>query len=157
MGRRSRRLAQEARPAVTLVDTTVWIDFFRGRQTPEVAELERSLGESEDICICGVILTEILQGIREEDDYRRILSRFDSFLYLPMSRRTFLRAAELYRCLRRKGVTVRKPVDCMIAAVSIEREIPLLHHDRDFDPIEAYCGLKVVKTAGRTPKPQRRK
>ena len=85
---------------MVLVDTTVWIDFFAGKSTREVGELERLLGEEEDICTCGVILTEVLQGIREDDDYRRTLSRFDAFLFLPMKRPTFLRAAELYRSLR---------------------------------------------------------
>ena len=130
---------------MVLVDTTVWIDFFRGKSTPEVGELERLLSEGEDVCTCGVILTEVLQGIRADDDYRRTLSRFAIFLFLPMKRRTFVAAAALCRLLRRRGVTVRKPVDCMIAAVAIEHDLALLHHDRDFHPIEVYCGLKVVR------------
>ena len=130
---------------MVLVDTTVWIDFFRGKSTPAVGELERLLSEGEDVCTCGVILTEVLQGIRADDDYRRTLSRFAAFLFLPMKRQTFVGAAALYRSLRRRGVTIRKPVDCMIAAVAIEHDMALLHHDRDFDPIEAYCGLKVVR------------
>ena len=129
---------------MVLVDTSVWIDFFRGKSTPEICTLERLLGEGEDICTCGVVLTEVLQGIREDADYRRVLAQFDEFLFLPMSRQTFLGAADLYRSLRRRGVTIRKPVDCMIAAASIEHDVSLLHHDRDFRPIEAHCGLKVV-------------
>ncbi len=62
-----------------------------------------------------------------------------------MHRGTFLAAADIYRSLRRKGITVRKSVDCMIAAVAIEFDLPLLHNDRDFDPIEAHCGLRAVK------------
>jgi predicted nucleic acid-binding protein len=132
---------------MVLVDTTVWIDFFAAKSTPKVAELERLLNEEEDICTCGIILTEILQGIRQDEDYRRTLSRFETFLFLPMDRPSFVRAAELYRSLRRRGVTIRKPVDCMIASVAMEHNIALLHNDRDFDPIEAYCGLKVVRTS----------
>lgn len=131
---------------MVLVDTTVWIDFFRGKATPEVGELERLLDEGETVCTCGVILTEVLQGIREDADYRRTLARFDAFLLLPMNRRIFLKAAEMYRSLRQRGVTIRKSVDCMIAAVSIEHRVALLHNDRDFDPMETHCGLKVVKT-----------
>jgi len=130
---------------MVLVDTTVWIDFFAAKFTPEVAELERSLNEEEDICTCGIILTEVLQGIREDEDYQRTLTRFDAFLFLPMNRQTFVRAAQLYRLLRRRGITIRKPVDCMIASVAIEHNTALLHNDRDFDPIETHCGLKVVR------------
>jgi predicted nucleic acid-binding protein len=137
---------------MVLVDTTVWIDFFGGKATPEVDELERLLTEEKDICTCGVILTEVLQGIREDVDYQRTLSRFDTFLLLPMNRQTFLRAAELFRSLRRRGITICKPIDCMIASVCIEHGIALLHNDRDFDSIESHCGLKVVKPSGRTQK-----
>ena len=128
-----------------LVDTTVWIDFFNGRSSPEVRELERLLRQGEVICTCGVILAEVLQGIRDDADYRRTLARFDAFLFLPMNRQAFLKAADIYRSLRRRGVTIRKPVDCMIAAVAMEHDLPLLHHERDFDPMEMHCGLKVVE------------
>ena len=140
---------------MVLVDTTVWIDLFRGKSTPEVRELERLLKEGKNLCICGVILTEVLQGIREDTDYRRTLARFDDFLFLPMNRQTFMAAAGMYRSLRRRGVTIRKTVDCMIAAVAIEHDVALLHHDRDFDPMETHCGLKVVKT--RSPRPSGRR
>lgn len=136
---------------VVLVDTTVWVDLFRGAATPQVATLERLIAGGEDVCTCGVILTEVLQGFREDSDFRRTVARFDAFVFLPMSRRTFVKAAELYRLLRRKGITIRKSVDCMIAAVSIEHDVPLLHNDRDFDPIEEYCGLRVVETGNGKP------
>lgn len=145
-------MAEEANLTMVLVDSTVWIDFFRGKATVEVGEVERLLGEGEDVCTCGVVLTEVLQGIREDDDYRRALSRFERLLLLPMSRETFVRAAELYRSLRRRGITIRKPVDCMIASVCLEHGAALLHNDRDFDPMETHCGLKVVKT---TKKPRK--
>jgi predicted nucleic acid-binding protein len=147
MGRSSRQMAQGPGLTMVLVDTTVWIDFFVAKSTSQVAELERLLNEREDICTCGIILTEVLQGIREDEDYQRTLSSFHTFLFLPMNRQTFVRAAELYRSLWRKGVTVRKPVDCMIASVAIEHDIALLHNDQDFDPIETYCGLKIVRVS----------
>jgi len=142
---------------MVLVDTTVWVDFFSGKSTAEVREVERMLNEGENICTCGVILTEVLQGIREDDDYQRTLSRFGSFMFLPMDLQTFVRAATLYRLLRRKGITIRKPVDCMIAAVSIEHDIALLHKDRNFDPIETHCGLKVVHISKKPTRPFRRR
>ena len=129
-----------------IVDTSVWVDFFHGKDSPEVNALERILTAGEDVCICGVILTEVLQGIHEDGDYLETLSRFESFLFLPMNQHTFVKAAELYRILRHKGITIRNTVDCMIAAVAIEHDIPLLHKDRDFNPIAEYCGLKVQKT-----------
>jgi len=141
---------------MVLVDTTVWIDFFAAKSTPEVAELERLLNEEENICTCGIILTEVLQGIREDEDYQRTLSSFDTFLFLPMNRQAFVRAAELYRSLRRRGVTIRKPMDCMIASVAIEHDIALLHNDHDFDPIETHCGLKVVRVSKKPRKPSKR-
>ena len=142
---------------MVLVDTTVWIDFFAAKSTPEVAELERLLNEEEEICTCGIILIEVLQGIREDEDYQRTLSRFDTFLFLPMNRQTFVKAAKLYRSLRRRGVTIRKPIDCMIASVAIEHNIALIHNDRDFDPIETHCGLKVVRISEKPTKPSRRR
>ena len=157
MDRQSRRMAHEARLTMVLVDTTVWVDFFGGKSTPEVCEVERMLNEGEDICTCGVILTEVLQGIHEDDDFQRTLSRFSPFVFLSMDLQTFIRAAALYRSLRRKGITIRKPVDCMIAAVSIEHDIALLHKDRDFDPVETHCGLKVIHIAKKPTKPSKRR
>ena len=133
---------------MVLVDTTVWIDFFAGHNTRQVAALAAFFCRDEDVCTCGVVLTEVLQGIRKEADYRRTLSRFDALLYLPMGRKTFVRAAELYRSLRAEGITIRKPVDCMIAAVAIEHGVQLLHNDRDFDAIAAYGGLKLAAADG---------
>ena len=139
-------MAEGTTLVVTIVDTTVWIDFFRGKDTPETEMLQQMLNAGEDICICGVILTEVLQGIREDAEHTEDASRFEAFLFLPMHYRTFVAAAQLYRILRRRGVTIRNAVDCMIAAVAIEHDIPLLHHDRDFVPMAEHCGLKMIKT-----------
>lgn len=129
-----------------IVDTTVWIDFFQNKDTPQTEMLQHILNAGEDICICGVILTEVLQGIREDKDYTNVSFHFESFLFLPMQRCTFESAAELYRTLRRKGITIRNTVDCMIAAVAIEHDIALLHNDRDFVPISEHFGLKTIET-----------
>jgi predicted nucleic acid-binding protein len=132
---------------MVIVDTTVWVDFFSGKPSAEVQMLERFVVEGNEICFCGIILTEVLQGIREDTDSTKTLSRFDSFLFLDLDRHTFIKAAQIYRALRRRGITIRKSVDCMIAAAAIEHQVPLLHNDRDFDPIEKFCGLKVLKPA----------
>ena len=129
---------------MVLVDTTVWIDFLGNRPVPHVAMLETLITRDEDLCLCGVILTEVLQGIRSDSDYRKTRDYLGALIILPMHPATFVRAAELYRSLRKKGVTIRKPIDCMIAAVAIENDLPLLHNDRDFDHIAKHSALKVL-------------
>ena len=132
---------------ILLVDTSVWIDFFRGWSVSHVAALEQALQAGDDVCICGLILTEVLQGIKSDVDYRKTATYFKSLVFLPMSYPTFLRAAEIYRALRRHGVTVRRPIGCLIAATAIEHDVFLLHNDPDFDPIEKYAGLRVLHAA----------
>jgi predicted nucleic acid-binding protein len=127
-----------------LVDTTVWIDFFAARSTAQVITLETLIKGREDICICGIILTEVLQGIRKETEFRKTRDLFNSLILLPMTYSTFVRSAEIYRDLRKRGITIRKSVDCMIASVALENDIPLLHNDKDFHPIEKHCGLKTT-------------
>lgn len=128
-----------------LVDTTVWVDFFTGNQSLHVELLEKTIDQNGDICICGVILAEILQGIRDQKQYLKTKTYLDCLLFLPMNYDTFIKSADIYRQLRKKGITIRKPIDCMIAAVSLEHHIPLLHNDRDFDAIETHLDLKIVK------------
>lgn len=130
---------------MVLVDTTVWIDFFSANPNPHVEALEKLIADREDICLCGVILTEILQGIGDDAEFKKTKDLLANLVFLPMPYSVYLRSAEMYRALRRKGITIRKPVDCMIAAVAIEHEIPLLHNDKDFLPIEKHFGLKGLK------------
>lgn len=129
---------------MVLVDTTVWIDFFSGRSLTHVRVLEDFLTNREDLCICGIILTEVLQGIRNDSEFEKTKNLFNNMIFLPMGYSTFLRSAEIYRSLRQKGITIRKPVDCMIASVAIENEIPLLDNDKDFDPIENHFGMRRI-------------
>jgi len=126
-----------------LVDTSVWIDFFAARNTAQVVALESSIDQREDLCLCGVILTEVLQGIRDDRQYKQTESLLSNLIYLPMDRSTFLLAADMYRTLRSRGITIRNSVDCIIAAVCIEHEANLLHNDRDFDHIADIFGLQV--------------
>lgn len=130
---------------MVLVDTTVWIDFFSANHKPHVEALEKLIADREDICLCGVILTEILQGIRDDAEFKKTRDLLANLVFLPMPYFLYLRSAEIYRALRRKGITIRKSVDCMIAAVAIEHETPLLHNDNDFIPIEKHFGLKRLK------------
>jgi predicted nucleic acid-binding protein len=127
---------------MVLIDTTVWIDFFSGRSYQHVKALEDLIAERQDICLCGIIVTEVLQGIRQDSEFNRTRDLFANLIFLSMQYQTFLRSAEIYRTLRQKGITVRKPMDCMIASVAIENDMPLLHNDKDFVPIEKHFGLK---------------
>jgi len=129
-----------------LVDTTVWIDFFAARSLSHVVALETIIKRRENICICGIILAEVLQGIRQDTEFRKTRDLFKTLILLPMPYTVFLRSADIYRKLRKIGITIRKPLDCMIASVAIENDIPLLHNDKDFQPIERRCGLKVLSS-----------
>ena len=137
-------MAQGSQLMMVLIDTTVWIDFFAGRELPHVAVLERLIKNREDICICGIILTEVLQGIREKREFNKTRELFTAMILLPMPYSVFLYAAEVYRTLRRKGITIRNSVDCMIASVAIENGIMLLHNDKDFMSIEKHLSLKAL-------------
>ena len=128
-----------------LVDTTVWIDFFSDRPGPHVATLQELIENDEDLCLCGVVLAEVLQGIRSNSDLRKTKEYFEALIFLPMQQATFVAAADIYRSLRKKGITIRKPVDCMIASVAIEHDLPLLHNDRDFDQIAKHSKLKIMQ------------
>ena len=106
-----------------LVDTSVWIDFFGGSDTKQSIELEALIENEEDIAICGINLTEILQGIADEMTFRRVHRQISGIILLPLIEKTFLDAATLYRTLRSKGVTIRKTNDCIIAASAMEHPV----------------------------------
>jgi predicted nucleic acid-binding protein len=131
---------------VILVDTSVWIDFFSGRDQPHVAVLEQSILDDEDLALCGIILTEILQGIADDATHRRVRRYLGPLILLPMPERVFVRAADIYRKLRKTGITIRKSNDCIIAATALEHHCQLLHNDKDFSPIADHYSLKIVKT-----------
>jgi len=129
---------------VILVDTSVWIDFFAGRDQPQVAALERLILANEDLALCGIIVTEILQGISDDATYRRVRRYLTPLIMLPMSDTVFVEAANIYRKLRNKGITIRKSNDCIIAATALDHRCELLHNDRDFAPISEHLGLRVA-------------
>jgi predicted nucleic acid-binding protein len=129
---------------VILVDTSVWIDFFAGRDLPHVVRLEQCILDNEDLALCGIILTEILQGIADDTVYRRVKRYLAPLILLPMAESVFVRAADIYRKLRKQGITIRKTNDCIIAATALEHHCPLLHHDKDFAPIAEQFPLKIL-------------
>ena len=129
-----------------LVDTSVWIDLLHGQSTAQAALLTRLIEEEEDICTCGIVLTEILQGLRGEDQARRTERLLLNLVYLPTGRGAHLLGAQIYRSVRRRGVTIRRSVDCLIAACAIEAGTPLLHRDRDFEEIAKGSDLEIADT-----------
>jgi predicted nucleic acid-binding protein len=129
---------------VIVVDSSVWIDFFTGKNTPCVEKLDDSLGE-DVVAIGDLMLTEVLQGFRIESDYRKAKELLMSLTVLNMLDTDIaLRSSENFRRLRKKGVTVRKTIDTIIATYCIENKLPLLHSDRDFQPFQEHLKLQVV-------------
>lgn len=129
-----------------LVDTSVWIDFLRDKRTAHRRTLHKLIENEADISITGIILTEILQGIRKDKDFQIMQAHLLEFpIYQPRDLETYLQAAQIYRVCRKKGKTVRKTVDCIIAAVCIENSLTLLHKDSDFDLIGACTSLRCYQ------------
>ena len=127
-----------------LVDTSVWIDFFRGTDSGRI--LHRLIESEESLCLTGIHLTEILQGIKEDRAHAQIQEHLLSFpIFLTDGLETYLQAAEIFRTCRRRGKTIRKTVDCIISAIAIENDLTLLHNDRDFDQIAKCTRLKIYK------------
>ncbi len=128
-----------------VVDTTVWVDFFRGRDAPHVRLFAALLDRDERLGLTDVILTEILQGLITDVDIQRVERALSGFDVLRLeSLDDFRRAAVLYRTARRHGVTVRKTIDCLIASVCVRESAPILHADRDFDLLAGCTELEVV-------------
>ena len=126
-----------------LVDTSVWIDYFNGQTNPETTILDEILG-IEEILIGDIILAEVLQGFRSDQDFEAALNALSKFKHANMLNPDLaIRSARNYRQLRKLGITVRKTVDCLIATFCIENRVELLHSDRDFDPFEQHLGLQV--------------
>ena len=128
-----------------LVDTSVWIDYFNGRPTAEANLLDDLLGY-EWILVGDLILAEVLQGFRNEEDFREALRVLATLEFREMlGRSVAIASARNYRALRAKGVTVRKTIDVLIGTFCLLNGHELLHADRDFDPMTEYLGLKVLK------------
>src|SRR4030067_2166387 len=129
-----------------LVDTSVWIDFLIGASSPQRALLHDMIEEEEEIAICEIILAECLQGIRNDTKFEILKTYLLEFpIYKPKGIETYISAARIYRKCRKKGKTVRRTIDCIIAAICLENDLALLHKDSDFDIIAQSTGLKVLK------------
>ncbi|AGA89173.1 putative nucleic acid-binding protein, contains PIN domain [Thioflavicoccus mobilis 8321] len=128
---------------MVLVDSSVWIDYFNGVPTAECDALDTLLG-NELVLIGDLILTEVLQGFRTDAAYRQARTLLEPLTLCRLGgRKIALAAADHYRYLRRRGVTVRKTIDVIIASYCLLHDVELLHVDRDFDAIEQHLGLRV--------------
>ena len=127
-----------------LIDSSVWVDYFNGQDTPQTAKLDALLGV-EPLAIGDLILTEVLQGFRLDKDFARakdLLLSLTVFEMLGVD--NAIRSAEYYRALRKRGITIRKTADVIIATFCIEEGHSLLFSDKDFRPFVEHFGLKEV-------------
>jgi predicted nucleic acid-binding protein len=128
-----------------LADTSVWIGYVNGVVSPQTDILDKELG-SRRVATGDLIITEFLQGFREEKQFQEAKRIMESLEYYDLvGKETAFTAAQNYRKLRRKGITVRKTIDVLIATFCIDSGLELLHNDRDYDPMEAVLGLKVKR------------
>ena len=127
-----------------VVDSTVWAAFFNGDDLPEVDHLARCLEQHEPLAILPIILTEVLQGFKTDSGFRRARKVMQRVPALDPGTETHVSAAQLYRRLRKKGVTVRGAVDCVIASACIEHGAELLTLDRDFRAIAKHARLVLA-------------
>jgi len=131
---------------VILVDSSVWVDFFRGTATPQAEMLDSLLGSTR-LAVGDLIVAEVLQGVRDEREFNLVRKTLDDFTLVELvGKEIAIQAARNFRTLRGLGVTVRKTIDTIIATHCIERGMELLHSDRDFDAFSVHLGLKVVHT-----------
>lgn len=125
-----------------LVDSSVWIDYFRGAPTPQANKLDALLG-SEPVATGDLVLTEVLQGFGSDRDFNQARKLLTSLVVVDLAGRDIaIQAAKNFRTLRRLGITVRKTIDAVIATRCIESGFTLLYSDRDFDPFVQHLGLR---------------
>lgn len=127
---------------MTLVDSSVWIDYFRGTITPQTDQLDSLLG-SELLATGDIILTEVLQGFERPNDFDTALNMMARFEVIDIGGADIaVKAARNFRSLRQLGITVRKTIDTLIATRCIESGYALLYSDRDFEPFVQHLGLR---------------
>jgi predicted nucleic acid-binding protein len=128
-----------------LVDSSVWVDYFRGTRN-EQTDLLDGLLSSEPVAVGDLMLAEVLQGLNAERDFNRAKNVLLSLQQVAIGGTEIaVQAARNFRTLRLHGVTVRKTIDALIATRCIESDLLLLHNDRDFDPFEKHLGLRVAR------------
>lgn len=131
---------------MVLVDSSVWVDYFNGTVNAQTDKLDELMG-SGTVLVGDLMLAEVLQGFRHDREYRLAKAQLLEFpMRAIVSESSALAAAEFYRKLRKRGITVRKTVDSLIAAHCIAFDTALLYSDRDFEPFRKYFGLRSALT-----------
>jgi predicted nucleic acid-binding protein len=132
---------------VIVVDTSVWIDVLNETPTAQADECVRLIERGEPVALTDVVLTEVLQGLRSDDEARLVERQLRAFPILRLDGlEDFVLAAELYRTARAAGVTIRKTLDCLIAAPCVRTGAPLLHADVDFDRLAECTTLRLYRS-----------
>ena len=127
-----------------IVDTTVWIDYLCGTTNPHTSWLNRELTRQR-LGLTDLILCEVLQGIRDDAVFTQVHHRLLRFhVFSTGGVDLAVTSAQNYRSLRKRGITVRKTIDCLIATFCLNNGHSLLHRDQDYDPFEAHLGLQVI-------------
>jgi len=127
---------------VILVDSSVWIDYFSGNDSAEADFLDRTLG-NRAVAIGDLILTEVLQGFRHNKDYKVAKGLLEELtVFELLGKEMAIQSADNFRKLRKKGITIRKTADVIIASYCLEHKLPLLFSDKDFQPFVEHLGLR---------------
>lgn len=128
-----------------LIDTSVWIDYFNGFNSREVELLVQSISWNQEIIIPGLVLTEILLGLKTDREVAKINSLLDAFTTAPeCDQHDYQEAARIYRLCRTKGFTIRSTIDCIIAQLCLRHDYQLLTKDKDFHALASCVPLQLV-------------
>lgn len=133
-----------------LVDTSVLIPFLSGRASPAERYFERWLRDEEPFCLAPVTIQEVLQGARDEREWRRLRQYLGTQAVVGVTDElgSSVEAARIYYDCRRRGLTVHSTINCLVAQIAIEHGLPLLHDDRDYEVIARVRPLKLVDVGG---------
>ncbi len=127
-----------------LVDSSVWIAYFSQKKSTAADFLDKNLDDGQDVVTLPLIITEVLSGFRDDKDFKAAHAVLTKVPIVPISFETYIRAAELYRKLRKKGITIQSPVDCLIAQVCLEIGASIFSLDKDFNKISLNTSLQLV-------------
>lgn len=127
---------------MVLVDSSVWIDFFSKGSSPVKEKLTSLIAVQDEVVLCGVILQEVLQGFKLEEEFKEAQSALLKFLFIEPDRSTYIQAAGFYRQLKKQGITVHS-IDLLLASLAIQWDAPLFTLDKDFDLLRDKMGLKL--------------
>ncbi len=126
-----------------IADSSAWIAYFRRNHNKVADKLNKLIELEADVRLCGVVQMEVLRGVREDSQHRKISRLFNTFDYLETDKEIYFTAADIYRTCRAKGFTIRSTIDCIIAATALRHDAEVLHDDQDYEVIARFFPLKV--------------